>query len=65
MPEAHTMRICLNVFERHNDALSAVLNTTEIGKSEFVRRCLDYCLTEHHFNVIVPTCSGQMGGLLR
>lgn len=65
MSKPYTVRICLNLLERQNEVLSNVAVEAAIPKSDLVRRCLDYCLTERHFNEIVPTCSGQMGVLLR
>jgi hypothetical protein len=63
--ESFTTRVCLNLLDRQNQVLGSIATDAGIPKSDFVRRCLDYCLTETRFNEIVPACSGQMGGLLR
>lgn len=60
-----TVRVCLNLLDRQNQLVSNVAADVGLPKSDLVRRCLDYCLTENRLNEIVPACSGQMGGLLR
>lgn len=60
MSTTHNIRVGFNLQERQNNLLGDVAELANIPKSDLLRRCLDYCLTQQHLNQIVPTCSGQM-----
>lgn len=54
------IRVCTNLEERHHEGLEQVSRVTGLGRSEVVRRILDYTLQPLHLNVLVPSMSGQI-----
>ena len=54
------IRVCANLEERHYNDLDQVTQVTGLGRSEILRRILDYSLQNTHLNMLVPSMSGQI-----
>jgi hypothetical protein len=57
---SYRVRTCINLEERHREELSRVCLQTNLGRSELLRRILDYSLQVCHVNQLVPAMSGQI-----